>query len=156
MNSYQKNILHGAHCLVSSVKNLKTVRKWEGFFAASGANLHRHGNCGAWGETLLPLTLPPRLEQQRQEREERRGDEGRGGKGVGLTNAATRGALNVAHSRQMHKVISLDAACTSSGEIKANKMWQMSDDIKSKCWGTQLTKRIPRADLHHSMQLCKN
>lgn len=124
-------------------------------FSGSGANPHCHGNCGAWGET--PSYPPPKVGTTAKGKrgKEGGGDEGRAGKGVGLTNAATWGALNVTRSRQMHKVISIDAACASSGEIKANEMWQMSDDMKTKCWATQLTKRIQRADLHLRVQLCK-
>lgn len=151
MNSYQKNALQGAHYLVSSVKRSEKGEKIRRLFTASSANPHHHGNCGAWGGTPLPLSLPPEVATTASGK--RRGREGgRWGKGVGLTNAATRGALNVARNRQMRKVISLDAACTSSGEIKANEMWQMSDDMKTKCWGTQLTKRTQRADLHHKVQ----
>lgn len=78
---------------------------------ASVANPHRYGNCGAQKGTPLSLTLPPDVGTTAIGK--------RGGKGVGLASEATRGALN---ARQMHKVISLDAACASSGEIKVNEM----------------------------------
>lgn len=38
------------------------------------------------------------------------------------------------YTRQSHTIISFNAVCAPSGEIKANEMWQMNADMKTKSW----------------------
>lgn len=38
------------------------------------------------------------------------------------------------YARQTHTIISFNAVCAPSGEIKANEMWQMNADMKTKSW----------------------